>query len=199
MREDIENAISHIHEFIESEDPFDGIIGFSQGGSMAAMLLLQDAARPEGPQLPFKLAVFISAFTPHNIESGTIVWDLQGSELVPRSFEDLSGPPNNDWSQNLRTRFDFKLLQSNIESAPFPIEVSLKYIATFDASRITVPTVFVRGAQELSGVGIDELLDLVVTPHLMTLEHPGGHSFPTNSWEIAQMAEMVMTASVSFV
>ena len=76
VREDIERALDNIIEFIQEEGPFDGVIGFSQGGLVASALLLRDAARPEGPQLPFQMAVLVSAFTPHNVDSQSIEWNL---------------------------------------------------------------------------------------------------------------------------
>lgn len=41
----------------ESDPPYDAILGFSQGSCLAATMLLRD----DGPQPPFKLAVFLSA------------------------------------------------------------------------------------------------------------------------------------------
>ncbi|KAI1392975.1 uncharacterized protein F4822DRAFT_426172 [Hypoxylon trugodes] len=60
-------------EFVESHGPFDGLMGFSEGGTVAAMMLLQDARHCSFGGL--KCAVFFSAcqpFDPDLVRSGTI-------------------------------------------------------------------------------------------------------------------------------
>jgi hypothetical protein len=40
--QDIQSSLDHLTSFIETEGPFDGIIGFSQGGSLALTYLLEE-------------------------------------------------------------------------------------------------------------------------------------------------------------
>lgn len=44
-----------------AQGPFDGLMGFSEGGGVAAFLLIEDARRPFGN---FKCAIFFSAAAP---------------------------------------------------------------------------------------------------------------------------------------
>lgn len=62
--ESILQAVSDLSEYVASEGPFDGVIGFSQGAALAAMLL----ARDDFP-LPFSFAVFICGGPPFREES----------------------------------------------------------------------------------------------------------------------------------
>jgi hypothetical protein len=55
----IQTAVDDLSDYVRSEGPFDGVIAFSQGAALAAMLL----ARGQFP-LPFRFAVFICAGTP---------------------------------------------------------------------------------------------------------------------------------------
>ncbi|KAJ5595533.1 uncharacterized protein N7459_001741 [Penicillium hispanicum] len=57
----VAQAIDGLIEYINSEGPFDGVMGFSQGAALAAMLLLQ----PSASATPlFSFAVFICAGVP---------------------------------------------------------------------------------------------------------------------------------------
>ncbi|KAL2808263.1 hypothetical protein BJX63DRAFT_40960 [Aspergillus granulosus] len=49
-----------IHETILEQGPFDGIFGFSQGASMIAAYLLEQATLHPGNRLPVRFAIFAS-------------------------------------------------------------------------------------------------------------------------------------------
>lgn len=193
LKDDIENALEDILDFVDSEGPFDGILGFSQGGLMAATLLLWDASRPEGPQLPFKMAVFISTFAPHNATTSTVMWDLDDGELVATATGQSC---ETDWKVDPRTSFDFNVIKGNLDKLSFPIHLLPKHNPKDDNVRINIPTVFVRGQHEPNDVGFDQFLGLVSTPALQTMRHSGGHHFPKPSWEVAQMAELIVKTSL---
>ena len=60
-----------LHDIIDDEGPFEGVLGFSQGATVAASILFEHVMQPdpEQPEPPFKFAVFIS---------GTPPWDIYG-------------------------------------------------------------------------------------------------------------------------
>ena len=58
------NALSQLHAYIEVEGPFDGVLAFSQGASLAATYLFQFAQQHPSTPLPFKCAVFFSGGRP---------------------------------------------------------------------------------------------------------------------------------------
>lgn len=70
--QELRDAQDCISEVIESEGPFDGILGFSHGGEVAASLLLQQACRQEyqNPDKPFQFAVFVGSGLPFDLRAG---------------------------------------------------------------------------------------------------------------------------------
>jgi len=57
-------AVSQLSNYIESEGPFDGVIGYSQGASLAATFLIGYSQQNPSSPLPFKCAVFFSGGKP---------------------------------------------------------------------------------------------------------------------------------------
>lgn len=53
-----QRALTLLDEYIAAEGPFDGVIGFSQGASLAAMHIIRTAQRHA--ECPFKCAIFFS-------------------------------------------------------------------------------------------------------------------------------------------
>jgi hypothetical protein len=75
----IHQAVLDLAEYLDSEGPFDGIIGFSQGGALAATLLaaefrgLLPASKTSGSGSRLKCAIFLSCGQPWDfvaLESG---------------------------------------------------------------------------------------------------------------------------------
>lgn len=58
------DALSQLHAYIEAEGPFDGVLAFSQGASLAATYLFQHAQNHPSKHLPFKCAIFFSGGRP---------------------------------------------------------------------------------------------------------------------------------------
>ncbi|KAG7387614.1 Family of serine hydrolases 3 [Phytophthora pseudosyringae] len=56
----VEEAIEYVATFVKNEGPFDGIFGFSQGGTMASLILQRQVSTPESP-FAFRFAFFVSA------------------------------------------------------------------------------------------------------------------------------------------
>ncbi|KAG6975747.1 hypothetical protein JG688_00002053 [Phytophthora aleatoria] len=56
----VEEAIEYVANFVKKEGPFDGIFGFSQGGSMASMILQRQVSTSESP-FAFRFSIFVSA------------------------------------------------------------------------------------------------------------------------------------------
>lgn len=58
-----------------AQGPFDGVLGFSEGGGIAAFLLIEDAKRPFGN---FKCGVFFSSAAPFDpdmlVDEGKMQW-----------------------------------------------------------------------------------------------------------------------------
>ena len=91
----IQSSLDHLQNFIDDEGPFDGIIGFSQGGSLALTYLLQEAAEISanpGRAPAFSFAVFLStivAFSPDPDFCSDLLQDL-----TPQDRQVLSNFPH---------------------------------------------------------------------------------------------------------
>lgn len=78
----IKKAVDDLAEYVASEGPFDGVLGFSQGATLAATLL----ARKMSPS-PFAFAVFICAgppLSPHHLDIGMVQYHdpADGGEIL---------------------------------------------------------------------------------------------------------------------
>jgi hypothetical protein len=60
--EGADETLKMLREYLEAHGPFDGILGFSQGGSLAHLLcLLQQQQQAASPNTSFRFGIFISA------------------------------------------------------------------------------------------------------------------------------------------
>ncbi|MCJ1251310.1 hypothetical protein MMC30_008542 [Trapelia coarctata] len=115
---DIQSSLEHLQAFIDDEGPFDGLLGFSQGGSLALTYLLQetlDASSPPSPSSsssslsttpPFKFAIILStivAFSPDPSFCAPLLTTLSPADSAllsdfphcPTSaYKALSAPPS---------------------------------------------------------------------------------------------------------
>ena len=68
--ESCRNAVSDLEQYLEEEGPFDGVMAFSQGASIAATLLILHKHRQSqrtGIYPPFRCAIFFSGGVPENL------------------------------------------------------------------------------------------------------------------------------------
>ncbi|PCH07306.1 Serine hydrolase FSH [Penicillium occitanis (nom. inval.)] len=100
-------ALDDLELFIQKEGPFDGVIGFSQGATLASALLFRhlgpstggelDAHRtPKADELPFKCAVFLSGYSP-------LDWTCMHAQQMQGST--ISIPTAHIWGVNERGDF----------------------------------------------------------------------------------------------
>ena len=70
------SALDDLEEYVAQEGPFDGIMGFSQGAALAAMLIIRQNSSIHGESdTPFQVGVFICAAIPHKeaaLRSGVV-------------------------------------------------------------------------------------------------------------------------------
>lgn len=72
----VDTTILRIRELIQAEGPFDGLLGFSQGATLAALLCLD----PEPP--PLKFALFFAAFAPKDPRVSALFEREPGQKLL---------------------------------------------------------------------------------------------------------------------
>lgn len=58
------NTLSDLREHISTDGPYDGVLTFSEGAALAAMLLIQSATQNPHEAPPFRVAVFLSGGVP---------------------------------------------------------------------------------------------------------------------------------------
>ncbi|VUC24935.1 unnamed protein product [Clonostachys rosea] len=194
----LKNARDDLLRHIEAEGPYEGIIGFSQGGMMAVSLLLSDSALPNGPTLPFKMAILISAFQSHSLHSGMLEWSKNDRDWEGKLF--LRGEHDSTtrscWKSDPRSCFDYHLLAGAIEPIPSPVELLLKYHPKYDTCRLAIPVVHVRGAKEPNQMMFQDAIGMFESDDNEILTHSGGHHFPKEAGELAELAEKIMKVAM---
>lgn len=76
--ESAQEALDYLYHIMEAEGPFEGIIGYSEGATVAATLLLHEQKRFETHGIPpmFKCALFFAGWPPMSPElDGLILAD----------------------------------------------------------------------------------------------------------------------------
>lgn len=70
-----QEALDYLYRIMEEDGPFDGIIGYSEGATVAATLLLHEQRRFETEGIPpmFKCGLFFAGWPPLNPELDAIV------------------------------------------------------------------------------------------------------------------------------
>ncbi|KAF2167837.1 hypothetical protein M409DRAFT_53796 [Zasmidium cellare ATCC 36951] len=180
-----------ITSMIEDEGPFDGVIGFSQGGSLTMSYLLEHAMA--GLQPPFKWACIFSsviAFSPDDDFRHDLL-----SDLTPKEKKTLSTYPDCDFSALRKpqrqliettakafatakqggfiaahTNENF-WLEDDLSQVPRAIHPSLT------SAKIPIPTVHVTGKKDSKGM---VELSKLMAGHCdercrQVLTHAGGH------------------------
>lgn len=183
--EELSSAYALIWDVIEEEGPFDGIVGFSQGGALASSFLLDDLRSPH-PQLPFKCAIFFCSsmpfdsrsrpFTVHPItgetrhaDTGKVIPDFKVTDSIPETA-------SAGWSGT----FD--------ENTQFLHRYTSK-LANIDRTKINIPTAHIVGSADAyykQGCQLQELLCEPENRHVVT--HRGGHDIPKDVNTTAKMA-----------
>ncbi|KAI1375110.1 serine hydrolase FSH [Hypoxylon crocopeplum] len=199
--EDVDRAYRRITSFIESDGPFDGLWAFSQGASMAILLLLSRHARASNLGSQFKVAVFVSAFLPPSLDSGTVTWERStiNNKLLATHVHGIDCGASCDehvkWETDPRTSSDFKVLEAHQRTITFPVQLLLRYSPdNTNNAQIKIPSVHVRGRKETYDFVNDSFLQFFDPAISSEMIHRGGHHFPRFPDELVQFAEMVIEA-----
>lgn len=201
-------------EIIEEDGPFDGVLGFSQGGSLAVAYLLQHEIDHPNEPPPFKFAAIFSSvigFTTNESYCRTLIENLSDGEISA-----LSEFPEGDFSAlSAEAKTLFKpmanALHSGVEGGFLPTHPDQAVFKRGDTSqiprilhpslvqqRVRVPTIHVVGKkdQELM-LEQSSLMYQLCDPALSKwLEHSGGHDVPRQLNE-AKAAVKAMEWAVS--
>jgi hypothetical protein len=209
-------AENELFEIIEKEGPFDGVLGFSGGGGLAAQLVVSDLFRHPNKlpsERPFRFAIFINGTTPFR------VFKLEDEDVLP-------GPETEDGMVSEARRI---LLRSSAVRKKAEIsdedrlghDAMLSLIDGFETrtlrngksflsdgsygiyryglddnggeALIRIPTLHIRDPGE-DEYEVDQginLLKLCEPSFVREFHHSYGHDFPRGRREIKQISQLI--------
>jgi hypothetical protein len=79
-----DNALKYLLKIMKDEGPFDGIIGYSEGATVAATLLLHEQRRfkKKGIKPMFKYAIFFAGWPPVDPDRHNIILSDESDEMI---------------------------------------------------------------------------------------------------------------------
>ena len=163
----VSQAINLVHRTLQTQGPFDGVVGFSQGAALAATVLLEAATLRPYDDAPFGLAVFFGASAPFDRLGKSPQGRLPAAwEFNARALEKLNGTP-------LLRRYDAEDKESG-------------------RAKIAVPTVHVIGDVDPYRGQAEDLVRLCAggedSDGKFVVRHPEGHRVP---WLGGKVTEIV--------
>lgn len=204
--DEIPQAHDLINEIIAEEGPFDGVLGFSQGATVAASLLLQHAIDHPDTAPPFKFAVFFSSYFAFSSD-----YSFQQDAAIAFAAESTKARASSKTGMNQKT---LELLE--LQSAPlgFSPSVVLDFSAALKtanrtglagrvdytelspdqyprpfhpdllARRITIPTAHIYSSEDPFNVSARLLQKMCAGKVVKGVIHGGGHELPRTKGEI---------------
>ncbi|KAK8129685.1 Hydrolase FUB4 [Apiospora kogelbergensis] len=176
---DILATEKELREIIAEHGPFDGILGYSQGGTLAAQLVIRYIV--ENPfatvqELPLKFAVFINGATPPCVLP---LGEQEAYDCALAEFEEAAHlfkvfkPNDIDNVTQLRPA----KLSDGRKVVTDGVHYMTRYSPEWDGQVISIPTLHVRGRGDHSDYG-EGLLDLCDPDLAEDVLHIYGHDFP---------------------
>ncbi|KFY76981.1 hypothetical protein V499_03501 [Pseudogymnoascus sp. VKM F-103] len=195
--ESLQQGYKWLLAYINENGPYDAVMCFSQGCSMASSLLLYNQSLyPNSPPL-FKAAIFICGGVPLDVlaslgvevtaeardldRSSKVALQQQAStEAILRNGRERWGSGLNDYSTYQTEGFDKRGMVFGIDVARIPRQM-----------KIQIPTVHVYGAKDPrfpASITMAQFCDETVR---RTFDHGGGHEIPRKRDVSKTIAELV--------
>ncbi|PWY90344.1 hypothetical protein BO94DRAFT_623146 [Aspergillus sclerotioniger CBS 115572] len=179
-KDQLSDAHALIDEAWESDGPFDGLVGFSQGGSTMASYLLQ----PETARKPFKCAVFFCSNLPFDPMSSP--WKFVDKD----HFVDATTGEEISADDLMRSIPEVKLFDTSRYPTLRDELLLRRYtVGQGDTIQIDLPTVHVYASNDSwyyeQCIATEKLCQEV---NRETVLHKGGHSVP---WDAGTTTEIV--------
>ncbi|GME50746.1 hypothetical protein HK57_00312 [Neofusicoccum parvum] len=202
--EDVRRSCELITEFIEVEGPFDGVLGFSQGGSLALSYLMQHELEKATEPPPFKFAVLLSTvvgFSPDDTFASDVLDSLTDAEiklLAKYPDVDLSGLSAQKKALCLTTAKAFEsaktggFIDRGTSSGDFakrshPSQPRVFHPMLLDKqTRIRIPTVHITGKKDHPMmVELSVLMRGICESRVVqSLMHTGAHDVPRRAEDV---------------
>lgn len=192
-------------ELIKKEGPFDGVLGYSAGASLAGQIICSDAEKnpfKSPDERPFRFACFINAISPlkafrledEQVQDGVIDVDSVTNPVVKAALDEYLRPSATRARKSFHKRADMPdsdAIRQEVESlqtrlledgTPFftdGVYGMTRYDANFHGSLITIPTLHVRCPESGDAHNNGAHSQALCEPDLAKeIHHPFGHDFP---------------------
>ncbi|KAI9642733.1 hypothetical protein NHQ30_008464 [Ciborinia camelliae] len=213
---EIAKACLMIDGVIEDRGPFDAILGFSQGGSLALTYLLRHTIETPDIAPPFRFAILCSTVV------GFAPWTWFGQEILhdlhDDDFETLETFPVCDFAkldgkkrimcESLSRVFEIArkggFIEIDTPGGSFPKNSTHEHLPRVmhpqllsEAEKVQIPTIHVTGAKD--DRGMVELSNLMMgccnLSEVQKLVHPGGHDLPKDVKNARLLARAIESAN----
>lgn len=167
--------------------PFDGVLGYSSGAFMAALLVirsLQDNPFATLAELPLRFAIFINnGLTPPRVrllEAGTTVADCDVAAAAATDRLRVISRPDNP----------SPLRPGRLPDGRLVLTDGKYYITHHEDCIISIPTLHIYGKAD-NMVGATELVDLCKPEVTLKMLHAFGHDFPHGLDAVRKIARLI--------
>lgn len=183
--------VAYAHRYLQKylSQPFDLVIGFSQGAALAASLILHTELAGQPP--PFRAAMLICSTLP---SSGSLEYGID-----VRDYFGITGPPTERPrvlpDESLVVRHEYFLRTENVRDANPPVYYNL-FHADVDTVRIRIPTAHIYGRHDTLWRQQSLAMIQLCSGKVYRFEHGGGHEVPrSEAEEMCNFVEELIHAS----
>ncbi|KAF2667283.1 hypothetical protein BT63DRAFT_289093 [Microthyrium microscopicum] len=202
----MKHMMDWLGEIIEDEGPFDGVLGFSEGGALAytAMMHHQETSSDGIPL--FRFAIFISCALPWTWDESTGIdvtaLVIRGRDVpvelpeLQAAIEAIDKEANFDSKSWLTSTAISPALRERVAAVPKEPNNYENYHVRrmhpdYDTVRLQAPTAHVLGRVDFAYEGGKKLRALCEPGYSQTWEHPGGHAIPRNGIDVLKIKEII--------
>lgn len=211
---DIRETLEDLDDFIQDCGPFDGVLGFSQGASMAASYILDHQARCPDEPAPFGFAILLSSVAAFSSDSKYCLSTIQ--RLIRENYHAACEFPNPiaaDLSRPEKLFVDylastFKIARK-IGATMHDYDISFfkhrdativprVLHSSLTAARIRIPTVHFIGEKDHTEMVEQSLvvLGLCDTTMAQMYQHSGGHAVVSKPQEVDRLVRAIEWAAI---
>jgi hypothetical protein len=202
-------------QIIEEDGPFDGVLSYSGGASLAAQLIIKDAQTHPFKlphERPFRFAVFINGASPlhvfkcsdveldegpnQEVDVSSMVEEASSMFLRPSATRAKRLPTEEDQPDvNLMLKLLTELKGKRLaDGTPFltdGVHGLTRYNASGSGTLIDIPTLHVRSPIEEDRHHGLHLMEMCDPSTRKEFHHVYGHDFPRGRVELKKIAELV--------
>ncbi|KAK4207722.1 serine hydrolase FSH [Rhypophila decipiens] len=203
--EKVQAAVDLVMDAVEEDGPFDAVLGFSYGASLAVTVIAAAAEKSPNKLPPFKSAILFNSITPYRLGSGPlhITHDLSipGKGAVVSAYRDDYTAAQNEkydiWNdpEADSTVQEMKMRQTEPRGTitdKGTTALLLGYYAPIHGIRVRVPTLHVHGENDAFYTQSKRVVDLCdPAPGRKVISHSGGHHFPKDTATMAKVVNAI--------